>query len=48
MKEGKHSTFNIQLPTLKGSGVGHFVFPWMFGVECSMLNVFSDSYEVPL
>ena len=47
MKEGENSTFNIQLPTLNGSGVGHSVFPWVFGVECSRLNVFPNSPEVP-
>jgi hypothetical protein len=46
MKKGEHSTFNIQLPTSKGSGVGHAVFPWVFGVECSMLNVSPNSPEV--
>jgi hypothetical protein len=48
MKEGEHSTLNIQLPTSKGSGVGHFVFPWAFGVECWALNVFLDFPEVTL
>ena len=32
----KHSTFNIQRPTLNEDDRTH---PWMFNVECSMLNV---------